>query len=61
MEMNHSTAFASTTPIPRQSAAYNFDKPEAFDTEALLECMLELKAGRPYDVPIYDFATHSRR
>lgn len=26
-----------------------------------MECLLELKAGRSYDVPIYDFATHSRR
>ncbi|KAL4430783.1 hypothetical protein ABPG75_006039 [Micractinium tetrahymenae] len=39
---------------------YNFDKPEAFDTSLLLECLSELKAGRPFDVPVYDFATHSR-
>ncbi|PRW58534.1 uridine kinase chloroplastic [Chlorella sorokiniana] len=49
------------TPEERANVkTYNFDKPEAFDCQALMECMLELKAGRPYDVPIYDFATHSR-
>lgn len=50
------------TPEERANVkTYNFDNPEAFDTQALMECMLELKAGRPYDVPIYDFTTHSRR
>ncbi|KAL4420365.1 hypothetical protein ABPG77_002305 [Micractinium sp. CCAP 211/92] len=39
---------------------YNFDKPEAFDTALLLECLSELKAGRPFEVPVYDFTTHSR-
>ena len=29
-------------------AAYNFDKPEAFDEEAIMDCLLTLKAGRPY-------------
>ncbi len=42
-------------------AEYNFDKPEAFDTGVILECLSELKQGRPYHVPVYDFTTHSRR
>lgn len=48
-------------PRPLHPAEYNFDKPEAFDTELLLECLSELKAGRAFDVPVYDFTTHSRR
>ena len=45
-------------PLP---AEYNFDNPEAFDSAAILDCLLALKQGHPYDVPIYDFTTHSRR
>jgi uridine kinase len=40
--------------------AYNFDHPDAFDQAALLECIEDLKAGKPVDVPIYDFNTHQR-
>lgn len=39
---------------------FNFDHPSAFDTPALLECVNGLKAGRPVDVPTYDFSTHRR-
>jgi uridine kinase len=40
---------------------YNFDHPDAFDTEQLLHCAETLKSGQPYQVPIYDFKTHQRR
>ncbi|KAG8366781.1 hypothetical protein BUALT_Bualt16G0003400 [Buddleja alternifolia] len=39
---------------------YNFDHPDAFDTEQLLECVEKLKCGHPVQVPIYDFKTHQR-
>lgn len=39
---------------------YNFDHPDAFDTEALMECITKLKARQPVDVPEYDFKTHQR-
>ncbi|XP_073135154.1 uridine/cytidine kinase UKL1, chloroplastic [Henckelia pumila] len=39
---------------------YNFDHPDAFDTEQLLECVETLKNGQPVHVPIYDFKTHQR-
>ncbi|KAJ0988875.1 hypothetical protein J5N97_007231 [Dioscorea zingiberensis] len=39
---------------------YNFDHPDAFDTEQLLECIGKLKCGRPVNVPIYDFKNHRR-
>ncbi|XP_072971635.1 uridine/cytidine kinase UKL1, chloroplastic-like isoform X5 [Typha angustifolia] len=39
---------------------YNFDHPDAFDTEQLLECMGKLKAGQSVNVPIYDFKSHKR-
>ncbi|XP_020980795.1 uridine/cytidine kinase UKL1, chloroplastic isoform X1 [Arachis duranensis] len=39
---------------------YNFDHPDAFDTEQLLECMRKLIAGQSVQVPIYDFKKHQR-
>ncbi|XP_031474655.1 uridine/cytidine kinase UKL1, chloroplastic-like [Nymphaea colorata] len=39
---------------------YNFDHPDAFDTEQLLDCMAKLKDGQSVNVPIYDFKTHQR-
>lgn len=33
---------------------------DAFDTEQLLDCIQKLKAGQPYQVPIYDFKIHRR-
>jgi len=40
---------------------YNFDIPQAFDTQALLQCLKDLKTKRPVDVPVYDFTTHARK
>lgn len=50
---------------PKQSEAarnnqYNFDHPHAFDTELVLQVLVDLKAGRSVNIPIYDFVTHNR-
>lgn len=37
---------------------YNFDHPDAFDTENLLCCMENLKHGKAVDIPNYDFKTN---
>nr|PNR47882.1 hypothetical protein PHYPA_012355 [Physcomitrium patens] len=39
---------------------YNFDHPDAFDTEQLLECLETLKANQPINIPEYDFKRHQR-
>ncbi|KAK1272329.1 hypothetical protein QJS04_geneDACA012653 [Acorus gramineus] len=39
---------------------YNFDHPDAFDNEQLLECIEQLKCGKSVNVPIYDFKNHRR-
>lgn len=45
---------------PVQRAEVNFDHPESLETELLTAHVEELKNGRPVQVPIYDFAHHSR-
>ncbi|KAJ0751408.1 putative transferase [Helianthus annuus] len=37
---------------------YNFDHPDAFDTEKLLSSMEMLKHGKSVDIPKYDFKTY---
>ncbi|KAI7741931.1 hypothetical protein M8C21_024310, partial [Ambrosia artemisiifolia] len=39
---------------------YNFDHPDAFDTEQMLECIETLKQGKSVQLPIYDFKNHRR-
>ncbi|KAJ0469654.1 putative transferase [Helianthus annuus] len=39
---------------------YNFDHPDAFDTEQMLECIEKLKKGNSVHLPIYDFKNHRR-
>ncbi|MCA9601456.1 MAG: uridine kinase [Polyangiales bacterium] len=41
-------------------SALNFDHPDALETPLLVEHLRGLKAGRVVEVPVYDFATHSR-
>ena len=38
----------------------NYDHPDAFETEMMVEHLRELKAGRAIQCPIYDYATDSR-
>ncbi|KAK2968124.1 hypothetical protein RJ640_028029 [Escallonia rubra] len=37
---------------------YNFDHPDAFNTELLLSCMEMLKNGQAVSIPYYDFKSH---
>jgi uridine kinase len=43
-----------------ERCALNFDHPESLETELLVEHIIALKAGRPVEVPVYDFKTHRR-
>ena len=39
---------------------YNFDHPDAFDFDLMLETLQRLKEGKKVEVPIYNFVTHRR-
>ena len=45
---------------PAQRAEVNFDHPNSLETELLIQHVVSLRDGRPVDVPIYNFSTHSR-
>ncbi|KAK2992877.1 hypothetical protein RJ640_028119 [Escallonia rubra] len=59
--VNQDSFYRGLTPEESERVhEYNFDHPDAFDTEQLLECVEELKSGHPVHVPIYDFKKHRR-
>lgn len=39
---------------------FNFDHPDAFDHELMLQCMADIQDGKATKVPVYDFKTNSR-
>ena len=40
--------------------AVNFDHPDAIDNDLLVNHVRKLKAGEPFELPLYDFKTHTR-
>jgi uridine kinase len=46
---------------PHEREKTNYDHPSSLESELLAYHLRELRAGRPVDIPIYDFATHTRR
>ena len=45
---------------PAERARINYDHPDALETSLLVEHVRALRAGHSVDVPVYDFATHTR-
>ncbi len=43
-----------------QRAAVNYDHPLAFEISVLAQQLAVLSRGEVVDIPVYDFATHSR-
>ena len=41
--------------------AFNFDHPDAFDMDLMVENLKDLKAGKAIDMPQYDFVKHQRK
>ena len=46
---------------PEERAKRNFDHPDSLETSLLIEHIKKLKQGEAVDIPVYDFATHTRR
>lgn len=46
---------------PSERARRNYDHPASLDTPLLVEHLRALRRGEAVDVPIYDFATHTRQ
>jgi uridine kinase len=59
--IQHDAYYRDLSALPEaQRAMMNFDHPDALDNELLISHLKQLKAGRPIEMPVYDFTTHSR-
>ena len=44
-----------------ERAALNYDHPDSLETDLMVRHVHELRAGRPVQAPVYDFARHARK
>lgn len=59
--LQHDSYYKDLTGLPpAQRAEVNFDHPNSLETELLASHIEQLKRGEVIEVPIYDFAAHSR-
>ncbi|MDQ3781726.1 MAG: uridine kinase [Actinomycetota bacterium] len=59
--INHDAYYRSNERLSfEQRAAINYDHPDAFETEMLVEHLRLLRGGEAVAVPVYDFARHLR-
>jgi len=59
--LQHDAYYKDLSGLPQaQRVEVNFDHPNSLDNDMLIQHILMLRNGQPVNVPIYDFATHSR-
>ncbi|HEX8991795.1 MAG TPA: uridine kinase [Anaerolineales bacterium] len=59
--LQHDSYYKDLTGLPpAQRVEVNFDHPNSLETELLIQHIISLREGRPVQVPIYNFSTHSR-
>jgi uridine kinase len=60
--IQHDSYYRDLSHLPlEERREMNFDHPHALETELLVSHLEQLQAGRPIEVPTYDFATYQRR
>jgi len=59
--IEHDAYYRDQSHLPlEERAKTNFDHPASLESTLLAEHLRDLRAGKHVDIPIYDFATHSR-
>ena len=59
--IQHDSYYRDRSDIPPANRErINFDHPDSLDTALLVEHVRALRAGRAVEIPVYDFATHTR-
>ena len=57
----HDNYYRARDDVPfEERKKINYDHPDAFETELLLEQLKRLKEGRAIDCPVYDYTQHNR-
>lgn len=60
--IEHDAYYFDQGHLPHEERAkINYDHPASLESQLLVKHLRELRAGHAVDVPIYDFASHTRR
>ena len=60
--LDHDSYYIDLSHLPAEERArFNFDHPDALETDLMVEHLDRLLAGEAVEKPTYDFTTHSRR
>lgn len=60
--LSHDAYYRDRIDLPlNKRAKLNYDHPDSLETELLVKHVQALKEGRPAEMPVYDFTTHSRK
>lgn len=60
--LEHDAYYRDLSHLPfEERARFNFDHPDALETDLMVAHIDRLLAGEPIEKPTYDFTTHSRR
>src|SRR3569833_2639469 len=61
VRIEHDAYYRDQTHLsPDERAAVNYDHPSSLESDLIVQHLRRLRAGEPVDVPIYDFAHHTR-
>ena len=59
--IHHDNYYKAHHDMPyEERAKLNYDHPDSFDTELLVEALKDLKQGRAVSCPVYDYTIHDR-
>ena len=59
--LDHDAYYCDLNHLPlEERAQFNFDHPNALETELMREHLDQLIAGQPIEKPVYNFTTHAR-
>ena len=59
--IQHDAYYRDASHLPlAERARINFDHPDSLETDLMVRHLRELIAGRPIEMPVYDFSTHAR-
>ena len=57
----HDAYYKDLSDLPKaQKEAVNFDHPNSLESELMIKHIEDLRAGRPVELPVYDFTNHTR-
>lgn len=60
--LDHDAYYRDLSHLPRdERAQFNFDHPDALETDLMCEHLDRLTAGEAIEKPVYDFTTHTRQ